>query len=110
MDFISDRTANGNQLKILTFRMKQRGYMAFEVDTSLTGKRVCGALIRVGRLKGYPMELLTDNGSEFIGNTLDDRCINRRVDHLSIDPTNPSQNGSIECLNGELQAECLNQS
>ena len=110
MDFVSDKTANGNRLKILTLMDEAtRECLALEVDTSLTGKRVCGVLNRVGWFRAFPRELLTDNGPEFTGNALNGWCFDRRVDHLFIDPGRPSQNGLIESFNGKLRDECLNQ-
>lgn len=71
MDFVSDRTRSGNHIQVLTvIDEATRECLALEVDSSITGKRVSAALNRIALFRGLPKEILTDNGSEFIGNAL----------------------------------------
>lgn len=66
LDFVADATASGKHLRVLKdIDEITRECLALEVDTSITGKRVTGVLNRVAFFRGYPKEILTDNGSEF---------------------------------------------
>jgi putative transposase len=110
MDFVSDRTRNGGNLRILTLIDEStRECLALEVDTSLTGRKVAAVLNRTALFRGLPEEMLTDNGSEFTGNVLNAWAHDRGVEHVFTDPGCPTQNGYIESFNGKLRDECLNQ-
>lgn len=110
MDFVSDRTRNGGNLRILTLIDEAtRECLALEVDTSLTGQKVAAVLNRMALFRGLPKEILTDNGSEFTGNILNAWVHDRGVEHIFTDPGCPTQNGYIESFNGKLRDECLNQ-
>ena len=68
MDFVSDRTRNGGNLRILTLIDEAtRECLALEVDTSLTGRKVAAVLNRMALFRSLPKEILTINGSEFTG-------------------------------------------
>ncbi len=72
LDFVSDTTATGNRIRILTvIDTFTRECLALEVDTSITGGRVSRVLDRIGTERGYPEEILTDNGPEFTGKAMD---------------------------------------
>ncbi len=110
MDFVSDRTRYGSNLRILTVIDEvTRECLALEVDKSLTGKRVTAVLNRIAVFRGLPKEILTDNGSEFTSNIMNAWAYDCHVEHIFIDPGKPMQNGYIESFNGKLRMECLNQ-
>jgi putative transposase len=110
MDFVSDVTATGQRFRTLTvIDEATRECLALEVDTSLTGKRVISVLNRLSLFRGYPGEVLTDNGSEFTSNALSEWAYDKKVDHLFIDPGKPIQNAYIESFNGKFRDECLNE-
>jgi putative transposase len=53
--------------------------------------------------------VLTYNGPEFIGKTMDQWAYLNRVGLDFIDPGKPQQNGHIESFNGKFRHECLNE-
>lgn len=110
MDFVSDRTRNGSNIRVLTVIDEvTRECLALEVDSSLTGRRVTAVLNRLALFRGLPKEILTDNGSEFTSNIMNAWAYDHKVEHIFTDPGKPMQNGYIESFNGKLRAECLNQ-
>jgi putative transposase len=110
LDFVSDRTRNGSNIRVLTVLDEvTRECLALETDSSLTGKRVTSVLNQIAIFRGLPKELLTDNGPEFTSNAMSAWAYDRKVDHIFIDPGKPMQNGYIESFNGKLRAECLDQ-
>jgi len=110
MDFVSDRTRGGAHLRILTVIDEvTRECLALEVDNSLTGRRVAAVLNRIALFRGFPKEILTDNGSEFTSNFMNAWAYDHKVEHIFTDPGKPTQNGYIESFNGKLRSECLNQ-
>lgn len=110
MDFVSDRTRFGSNIRILTLIDEvSRECLALEVDSSITGRKVGSVLNRVAIFRGMPKEILTDNGSEFTSNAMNAWAYDHKVGHVFTDPGKPTQNGYIESFNGKLRDECLNQ-
>lgn len=110
MDFVSDRTRSGTNIRILTIIDEvTRECLALEVGTSITGRKVGSVLNRVALFRGLPKEILTDNGSEFTSNAMNEWSYDHNVEHIFTDPGKPTQNGYIESFNGKLRDECLNQ-
>jgi putative transposase len=110
LDFVSDTTVIGTRVRILAVIDEHtRECLALEVDTSITGSRVCRMLDRIAAGRGYPEEILTDNGPEFSGKAMDAWAYEKGISHRFIEPGKPSQNGYIESFNGKLRDECLNE-
>lgn len=110
MDFVSDSTASGQRFRVLAVLDEgTRECLACETDTSLTGVRVKRVLDRLARDRGYPKEILSDNGPEFAGLVLNQWAYENRVIQLFIQPGKPMQNGYVESFNGKLRDECLNE-
>ncbi len=107
-DFVSDATANGRRIKVLTVIDEvTRECLALEVDTSITGQRVASVLNRIAFFRGYPKEVLTDNGPEFTSVALSEWAYEKKINHLFIEPGKPVQNAYIESFNGKFREECL---
>ena len=71
MDFMSDTLENGHRFR--TFNViddYNREALAIEIDLSLPAARVIRVLDRLVERRGYPKQLRTDNGPEFISITL----------------------------------------
>lgn len=110
MDFVSDRTRMGAAFRVLVVMdVVTKECLALEADKSLGGKRVEQVLNRIAMFRGYPDEILTDNGPEFTSNAMNAWSYDHKVKHIFIDPGKPMQNGTVESLNGKLRTECLNQ-
>lgn len=110
IDFVSDTTASGQRFRVLVILDEgTRECLACEADTSLTGARVQRVLDRIAVDRGYPKEILSDNGPEFAGLVLNQWAYDKRVKQLFIQPGKPMQNGYVESFNGKLRDECLNE-
>lgn len=110
MDFVSDRTRGGSSFRVLVVMdVVSKECLALEADVSLGGKRVIQILNRIAIFRGYPDEILTDNGPEFTSNALNAWEYDHKIRHIFIDPGKPMQNGAVESLNGKFRTECLNQ-
>ena len=110
MDFVSDSTASGQKFRVLTVIDEwTREALACEVDTSITGQRVVRVLNRIAMERGFPQEILTDNGPEFAGRAVSLWTYSHQITHHFIQPGKPSQNGHSESFNGKLRDECLNE-
>lgn len=110
MDFVSDQLADGRKLRILTIVDDfTRQCLAMEMDTSLSGWRVCRVLDRLVAERGHPQRLVTDNGPEFTGKALDHWAYEHQVVLDFIEPGKPIQNAFVESFNGTLRNECLNE-
>lgn len=60
-------------------------------------------------VRGQPVRLSLDKGSEFRSRAFDAWAADRGIALLFIQPGKPTQNGHIESFNGRLRDECLNQ-
>ncbi|MCL4144477.1 UNVERIFIED_CONTAM: hypothetical protein GTU68_063228 [Idotea baltica] len=110
MDFMSDQLADGRRIRTLNIVDDHtRECLATEVDTSLSGHRVCRVLDRLTADRGHPKRILTDNGPEFISKALDRWAYEHRVEHQFIQPGKPVQNAYVESFNGTMRNECLNE-
>lgn len=110
MDFMSDFTAEGRRLRVLTVVDDFTRYCgAIEVDTSIPGARVVQVLERLAERQGLPEVIVTDNGPEFTGKELDRWAYKNKVRLDFIRPGKPVENAFIESFNGRLRDECLNE-
>ncbi|MDF2376569.1 MAG: integrase core domain-containing protein [Verrucomicrobiales bacterium] len=82
--------------------------LAIEVDSSLSGHRVCRLLDRIVAERGHPKRLLTDNGPEFTSKVLYRWAYEHCVELQFIQPVKPVQNAFVESFNGTMRNECLN--
>ena len=110
MDFMSDQLADGRRIRTLNIVDDHtRECLAIEVDTSLSGDRVCRTLDRLVAERGHPKRLITDNGPEFTSKALDRWGYEHCVELQFIQPGKPVQNAFVESFNGTLRDECLNE-
>src|SRR5215210_5132405 len=66
-DFVFDRCANGQKLKILTVVDEYtRESLAVETATSIRSDKVLDVLAALIRARGVPEHLRSDNGPEFV--------------------------------------------
>jgi putative transposase len=108
-DFVFDRCANGQQLKLLTVVDEYtRESLAIHVATSIKSRSVIGVLARLVAERGAPQCLRSDNGSEFVAARVKEWLSEKGVETLYIEPGSPWQNAFGESFNGRLRDECLN--
>ncbi len=108
-DFVHDRCANGQKLKILTVVDEwTRECLALEVDGRITSRRVVDVLARLIDRYGAPQFVRRDNGPEFVAKAVNTWLTQSGVHTAYIDAGKPWQNGTNESFNGKLRDECLN--
>jgi len=107
-DFVSDQTAEGRSLKLLTVLDEfTRESLAIEVGRSIKSKDVIEVLKYLFMVRGIPCNIRSDNGPEFVANALKNWLGQSSVETLYIEPGCPWQNGYIESFNGKLRDEVL---
>jgi putative transposase len=109
LDFVHDRCANGQKLKLLTIIDEYTRYcLAIEVGARMQSRHVIDVLGRLMSVHGVPEHLRSDNGPEFIAKAIKRWLRETAVATAYIDPGKPWQNGANESFNGKLRDECLN--
>ena len=107
-DFVFDQSLSGKSLKMLTLIDEfTRECLAVEVGVSITSEKVRSVLQRVCLEKGFPEMIRSDNGSEFIGQAVNNWLAANAIKPLFIELGKPWQNGRGESFNGKLRDECL---
>lgn len=108
-DFVHDRTADGRALKFLTLVDEYtRECLALEVGRSCRSVDVVRVLEELMLIRGVPGYIRSDNGAEFIAQTVRRWMQEMGVKALYIEPGSPWENGYIESFNGRLRDELLN--
>ena len=108
-DFVADALFDGRRLRALTVVDNYtRECLAIEVGPSLKGEDVVRALTRVSAVRGKPMTIKSDNGSEFISKAMDRWAYDNGVELDFSRPGRPTDNAKVESFNGRFRSECLN--
>ncbi len=108
LDFVSDVLADGRRFRVLVVVDDfTRECLALVVDTSLSGLRVARELDRLAELRGLPLMIVSDNGTELTSRAILAWQEERGVEWHYIAPGKPIQNAFVESLNGRLRDECL---
>ena len=108
MDFMSDALVSGRAFR--TFNVIDdfnRELLWIEVDTSLPAERVIRVLDMIANWRGYPQQIRTDNGPEFISAKMADWAQQHKIDHAFIQPGKPAQNAYIERFNRTYREDVL---
>mgnify|MGYP005856634091 CR=1 FL=1 len=79
------------------------------VDTSLSGARVARELDAIIAVRGPPLMIVSDNGTELTSLAILQWVQDRAIEWHHIAPGKPQQNGYVESFNGRLRDECLNE-
>ena len=109
LDFMEDTCMNGSKLRILTILDEySRECLSVFVSRSIKSKDVVTELNKLLISRGIPEYLRSDNGPEFVSNTLKGWLSSKKIDISFIEPGKPWQNGKNERFNGTLRKECLN--
>lgn len=109
LDFCFDSCLNGTRIKILAVIDEfTRECLALEARTSMKSVSVRQVLSEVFERRGAPKFLRSDNGPEFIANSLSIWLRLNGSQSWFIKPGSPWQNGHAESFMSRLRAECLN--
>ena len=71
---------------------------------SITAKAVAGGIMEIFSRTGIPLQLVTDQGTQFVGKMMDNLCANLHIDKLKTTPYHPEGNGVCERMHGTLGA------
>jgi putative transposase len=110
LDFVSDAFACGRRFRILCVVDDfTRECLALVADTSLSGARVARELDSLAAVRGKPLTVVSDNGTELTSTSILRWSQERQVEWHYIMPGKPTQNAFVESFNGRLRDECLNE-
>lgn len=108
-DFVSDRTRDGRPLKILNIVDEfTREVIYAGAHRSIGATKVREILSTVVTQRRRPQFIRSDNGREFIAETVKEFLSLRGITPLYIEKGRPQQNGICERTNGLLRQELLN--
>jgi transposase InsO family protein len=107
-DFLTERTEDGRQLRILVVIDEfTRECLAIEVARSFTARDVIMTLQYLFAVRGAPEHLRSDNGPEFVAKEIQEWLARACVRTLYIQKASPWENGYVESFNGRLRDELL---
>ena len=110
LDFLSDTFTDGRRFRILAVVDDfSRECLCLVADTSLSGARVARELDAVIARRGKPVNLVSDNGTEFTSLAILKWSQETTVEWHYIAPGKPTQNAFVESFNGRLRDELLNE-
>ena len=110
LDFVSDALGCGRRFRILCVVDDfTRECLALVADTSLSGARVAREFDAIVALRGKPLAVVSDNGTELTSTSILRWSQERQVEWHYIAPGKPTQDAFVESFNGRLRDECLNE-
>ncbi|CAN2390102.1 K02A2.6-like [Pristimantis euphronides] len=71
--------------------------------SSIRADKVADALLGIFSRVGFPREMLTDQGTQFMSNLMQCLCKRIQVQHMRASPYHPQTNGLCERFNGTLK-------
>jgi putative transposase len=102
-------TDKGDEIRCLTVTDEfTKESHAIEVSSSFSALKVRGTLERLFQVHGRPNFIRSDNGGEFIADSLKDWLRLHGPQTYYIEPGSPWQNGVCESFNSKFRDECLN--
>ena len=109
-DFVMLRTRKGRALRVLFIideytKRIVASYMAPSIKQEDVARVLLEAMIRE---EARPENIRSDNGSEFIAETVQEFMAANGIKAITIEPGCPWQNGVIESYNSCFRDECLN--
>jgi putative transposase len=108
-DFVSARTEDGLPLRVLNVVDEfTRRCVGCRVDRNIGARDLIDELERLFGRHGRPARLRSDNGREFIADSLARWLAERGVQQLFIEKASPQQNAYVERFNGTMRDEVLN--
>ena len=108
-DFVTERTEDGKQLKLLVVLDEfTRECLAIEPDRSFKARDVISTLQYLFAVRGAPEHIRSDNGPEFVAKEIQRWLSKASVRTLYIQKASPWENAYVESFNGRLRDELLN--
>jgi transposase InsO family protein len=108
-DFVAARTEDGLPLRILNVVDEfTRRCVGCRVERSIGARDIISELEQLFERHGRPRLLRSDNGREFIAETLADWLKDQGVTQIFIEKASPQQNAYVERFNGSMRDELLN--
>ena len=71
---------------------------------SITAKVVAAGMVEVFSRTGIPLQLVTDQGAQFVGSVVSQLCTNLHIERITTTPYHPEGNGVVERMHGTLGA------
>ena len=110
LDFGSDALAYGRRFRVLCvtddFTWEAPAPV---VDVALSGERVTREVGRIAETRSCSSMVVSDNGKDLTSSAFLRWQEDRKVEWRHIAPGKPMQNGFVECFNGKLRDESLNE-
>jgi transposase InsO family protein len=108
-DFVADQTTDGRRMRLLPVVDEfTRECLTIEVGRNLTAREVVSTLQELFAIRGAPQFIRSDNGPEFIAETVKNWLERSDVGTLYIEPGSPWENAYSESFNSRLRDELLN--
>lgn len=108
-DFVAARTEGGLPLRILNIVDEfTRRCVGCRVERSIGARDIISELEQLFERHGKPRLLRSDNGREFIAESLADWRKEQGVKQIFIEKASPQQNAYVERFNGSMRDELLN--
>jgi transposase InsO family protein len=108
-DFVEARTHDGRKFRMLNVLDEfSRECLAIRVDRKLKAADVIDVLSDLFILRGVPAHIRSDNGPEFIANTVQSWIAAVGAKTAYITPGSPWENGYVESFNAQIRDELLN--
>ena len=108
-DFVTERTEDGRQLKLLVVIDEfTRECLAIEPARSFTAREVILTLQYLFAVRGAPEHIRSDNGPEFVAKKIQRWLDQAAVRTLYIQKASPWENAYVESFNGKMRDELLN--
>jgi putative transposase len=108
MDFMHDQLSDTRSYRSLNVIDDfNRELLCAQIDLSLPTSRVIKALEEVIEWRGCPQVIRSDNGPEYISQTMENWAASRGITLWFIQPGNPQQNAYIERFNRTMRYELL---
>lgn len=109
IDFMHDRIENGRSIRALVIVDDfTRECLALHIDHSLGSADVIRVFEQIAFDRKLPQTIRFDNGAEFTSHAMLRWGAERDINLHFIQPGKPTQNGSIESLNGKIRDELFN--
>ena len=108
-DFVESRTHDGRMFRMLNLIDEfTRECLAIRVERKLSSAEVLETLAELMLERGVPDHIRSDNGPEFVAQSVRDWIAAVGAKTAYIEPGSPWENGYVESFNSKLRDELLN--